>query len=54
MNTFLDNLLQKGTLPSVDVNVTIDNSSILKLAGAFLTVVVIGALLHVVLSKQVK
>lgn len=53
MDTILNNILN-GNLPTVNVSVKIDNESILKLAGAFLSVVVIGALLHAVLTKHSK
>ena len=54
MNTFLTNLLQNGTLPTVDVNVTIDNQTLLKLAGVLLAVTVIASLFHLAISKHSK
>ena len=54
MNTFLTNLLNNGTLPTVNVNVTIDNNTLLKLAGVLLTVTIIASLFHLAISKHSK
>lgn len=46
MEKVLTNLFNKGELPTVNVQVTVDDKSVFKLAAAILTVSLIIMLLH--------
>lgn len=47
-------LTTNGQLPTVQVNVTVDNQSIWKMAGAIVAALVVASLLHIILTKNSK
>lgn len=53
-NPLLDNLLNKGELPTVNVEVTVDDRSIYKIAFAILAVSIIAMLLHRIFDRHTK
>lgn len=54
MSQLLDNLINKGELPTVQVQAEIDNKTIFKLAAAIMIVTVASILIHIALNKAFK
>ena len=54
MNNVITDFLENGRLPAIEVNVTIDNNSLLKIAGVLVAAIIIGALFHAALSRHAK
>lgn len=52
--SLVDNLIQKGELPTVNVEVTVDDKSVVKLAAAILAVSLVVMLLHKIFDKKNK
>jgi hypothetical protein len=51
---FLEDLLNKGQLPEIKVQVEIDNNSVVRMAVAILAVMLLSILLHLTISKYTK
>ena len=54
MNSLIANLFNNGTLPTVNVNVTIDNNSLYKMAGVIVVSIIIGTLFYIAVTKHAK
>jgi hypothetical protein len=52
MATFFDQLFNQGKLPDINVEVQLDNASVVRLGIMILIVMILSILLHVVISKK--
>lgn len=52
--SLINNLIEKGELPTVNVEVTVDDKSVVKIAAAILAVSIIAMLLHNIFGKKIK
>ncbi len=52
--TFVDQLFNEGKLPDINVNVQIDNDTIIRISLAVFAVMVLSIFLHMAIAKHTK